>query len=115
MYFCLLIIIFYTGVLLVYFCLIVYLVNKLIIFVFVAFVYNLNDVKAKHHFHFRHNILRKSSVWVQISDAPNRNFLSHVICEKISADAPLIHLHNNLTCVVSYNDRVLVALFVVLC
>ena len=35
---------------------------------------------------------------------------SHVIGEEISANA-----HYNFTCVVSYNDRVFVAEFVVLC
>ena len=44
-----------------------------------------------------------------------RNFLSHVIGQEISADAPLIHLHYKLTFVVPYNDRVFVDLFVVLC
>ena len=38
-----------------------------------------------------------------------------MIGKEISADAPLIHLHYKLICVVSYNDRVFVALFVVLC
>ena len=53
---------FYTGF---YWYIFIYIhVNKFIIFVFEAFVYNLNDVKAKHHFR---NIAAHLSVIV-----PNR-------------------------------------------
>ena len=38
---------FYIGVLLVYFCLLVYHVNKFVVFVFVAFVYNFNVERRK--------------------------------------------------------------------
>ena len=43
---------FYTGVLLVYFCLLVYHVKKFIVFVFVAFVYNLDSMKSNNVYIF---------------------------------------------------------------